>query len=134
MRGFCRYTKKNLYKHIVFKQHHNSFYDRNDILDLLIQAALKNTCLESASELIKKDIKRPKPSAESVLRYIAKFDESEVSTMFQRTFGYVFKNAKNMGVFKRSVDISIDYHDQHYYGDSNDVFVVEGKPDHGTIH
>jgi len=134
LRGFCRYTKRKLFKHIQFHQHHNAYYDRTDILDLLTKAALDNVCLESASKTIKDALKRPKPSADSVLRYIAKFEESEILEMFQRTSGYLFKVAKSKKVFKREVDIAIDYHDQHYYGDKNDVHVVEGKTDRGTIH
>lgn len=134
LKEFCRYAKTKLLKHIVFKQHHNAHYDKSDILDLLIQSSLTNTCLESASDTIKDSLKRPKPSADTVLRYIAKFTELETITMFQRTYGYLFKIARKLEVFKRRVDVAIDCHDMHYYGDKNDLHVVEGKPDRGTVH
>ncbi|HLG25038.1 MAG TPA: transposase [Candidatus Nanoarchaeia archaeon] len=134
LKEFCKYVKKKLLKHVKFKQHYNAFYDKNDIIDVLTHSALTNSCLESASKTIKDSVKRQKPSADSVLRYIAKFDQEEILTMFQRTFGYTFKVARKLGVFKRPVDIAIDFHDMHYYGDENDNYVVEGKPDRGTFH
>ncbi|MBI2559057.1 transposase [Candidatus Woesearchaeota archaeon] len=134
LKEFCRYTKKKLLKHVQFKQHHNAYYDKNDIIDLLTHSALTNSCLESASKTIKDSIKRQKPSADTVLRYLAKFEQEEILTTFQRTFGYTFKVAKKMRVFQRPVDIAIDFHDMHYYGNENDNFVVEAKPDRGTLH
>lgn len=134
LKEFCKYAKKKLFKHIVFKQHHNAIFDRTNILEVLLNGAITDSCLESASKTIKDKLTRKTPSADSILRYIAKFSEQETLLMFQRTYGYIFKLGRKLRIFNRPVDVAIDCHDIHYYGDKNDLHIVEGKPDKGTVH
>ncbi len=134
LKRYGGYVRRNLLRHISFPQRHNARYHKNDILDVLLHAQSENVCLETASKTIQSVAKTDKPSADSVLRYLGKLEQTKVLDMFQRTNGYIFKVAKKYGVFRREVDIAVDFQDVHFYGSKNLPYVVETKMDRGTGH
>ena len=72
-----------------------------------------------------------------MLYHFSKFNSiKKIREMFISIFDVIFEfSKKNYKLLsKRKVNIAYDIHKIPYYGDKNDVYVKEGKPDRGTSH
>ena len=130
--------KKLVYPQIEIKLRHNAKLTTKDLLDVLVHVAYSHDFTTNGSNVFQElyqDIKAP--SGDLMLYHFSKFDSVEkIRDMFISIFDVIFNFAKqNYKLLnRRKVDIAYDIHKIPYYGDKNDPFVVEGKPERGTSH
>ncbi len=136
IRELCRFVKKKIYPHINLNLHHNTIYKKKNFLDLLVHIAMTKDFTENGSKTFKETTTHKVPDADTLLYHIKKYEDIKaVEEMFVKVFEVVYKIAKKANVFqKRKVDVAIDFTDWFYYGDKNDLMVVEREPERGTSH
>ena len=129
----CRLAKRKIYPHIKLDIKHNSVYKKNNFLDLLVHVGITNDFAENGSKTLGQ--KGKTPSADAFLYHVKKYKSmEEVKQTFQKAFEVIWKLTKAAELFKgrKPVNVAIDFHDWHYFGDKNTPMVVETKPDRGT--
>ena len=130
--------KKLVYPQIDIKLRHNAKFTTKDLLDVLVHIAYSHDFTTNGSNTFQElypDLKVP--TGDLMLYHFSKFNSVEkVKEMFISIFDVIFNFAKqNYKLLnRRKVNIAYDTHKIPYYGDKNDPFVTEGKPERGTNH
>lgn len=129
----CKLTKRKIYPHIKLDIRHNSIYNKRNFLDLLVHVGITNDFAENGSKTLNQ--RSRSPSADAFLYHVKKYKSiEEIKQTFCKAFDVIWRLAKAGEIFKdrKPVDVAIDFHDWHFYGDRNAPMVVETKPDRGT--
>jgi len=138
LKEVTKLVKKLVFPQIKIKQHHNTIFNVNELLNVLVHVAYTHDFAHNGAETYSFDNGIEKhPSSHVMLHHFRKFDDiNKLKLMFRNIFDIVFKFAKkNYNLLnRRKLDIAIDVHDIPYYGDKNDDYVMEGKQDRGTTH
>jgi len=136
-----RLCKDLVYPNIDFERRHNTVHAKSDLLDALVLAASHEKCTKGGCELFEENTApaRRTPASNTILYHIRNLNRNgngraKIKEMFDLALRNTLSVGRRAGAFKRRMDIAIDLHDQHYYGDKNDFMVVEGKYDRGTNH
>ncbi|MEK6922765.1 MAG: transposase, partial [Nanoarchaeota archaeon] len=131
-------VKKLIYPQIQIKLRHNAKFTTKDLLDVLVHIAYSHDFTTNGSSTFQElNPNVNAPSGDLMLHHFSKFNSIEqIKEMFISIFDLIFNFAKNNYKFlnRRKVNIAYDIHKIPYYGDKNDPFVVEGKPERGTSH
>ncbi|MBN2331389.1 MAG: transposase [Candidatus Aenigmarchaeota archaeon] len=131
-----RVLKREIFPNLDFPLKSKAKYDKMHFLDLLAYVAYENVCANQGSKLMKEDanFNGRVPHSRTLMGYLKLLDKREIELMFINSFEKVFKIAKMQGFFNREVDVAIDFTDWLYYGDKNDLGVMEGQTKQGTSH
>ena len=131
-------VKKLVYPQIDIKIKENGKFTTKDLLDVLVHVAQTHDFTHDGSVTFKELNQEAKsPSSWTMLHHFNKFNSKEkIQNMFDKVLEVIFNYAKeNYNILKRrKLDIAIDIHKIPYYGDKNDPYVIEGKPERGTSH
>jgi len=146
VRKICKLAEKHVFSVLkISSDYHNSKYSNEDMLNLLLHAALSSDFAENASKTLRES--RPSwsvPDADTLLyhiKYHTKYGErkkertkEEVERMFIKAFDAIFKMAKrqNPKLFEGKKDVAIDFTDWLFYGKPDTQMVVGTKPTRGT--
>ncbi|MAH07588.1 hypothetical protein CMI38_05065 [Candidatus Pacearchaeota archaeon] len=131
-------VKKLVYPQIDLKIKENGKFTTKDLLDVLVHIAQTHDFTHDGSVTFKELNPESKaPTSWTMLYHFSKFnDKNKIQDMFDKVLEVIFNYAKqNYNILKRrKLDIAIDIHKIPYYGDKNDPYVTEGKPERGTSH
>jgi len=146
IKKICRVAEKHIFPLInISSEYHNPKYSNEDMLNLLLHAAMTNDFAEDASNTLKES--RPNwnvPNADTLLyhiKYHTKYgkekkerSKEEIERIFINAFDTIFKMAKkhNPKLFKGKKDVAIDFTDWLFYGKSDTEMVTGTKPTRGT--
>jgi putative transposase len=119
-RQIIRLVRSKIYPQIKLKLHHNTQYSSDDLLDLLVHAAMTHDFTENSSNTLKLQ-KEKSPSADTLLYHIKKYSRGEINEMFEKCFERMFDLAKSYIRFSKPLDVAIDVTDQPYYGEYTDM-------------
>ena len=148
MKKICRLAEKKIFSLInISSEHHNLKYSVEDMLNLLLHAAMTNDFAENASKTLKElHPNRRIPDADTLfyhIKYHTKYggekkerSKEEIMQIFINAFDTIFKIAKkrNPKLFKGKKDVAIDFTDWLFYGDGDTEMVTGTKPTRGTHH
>jgi len=133
-REVCRFTKKKLLPFLKLHQHDNAMFTKKDIIDLIIKVGLERKCAEDISNTLRHTGHRV-PQADTLLYHLKKYQSiKEIQNMFITLFEIVWETARKANLFRRKVDIAVDFTEWYFYGDPNASMVVGKKPDRGATH
>tara|TARA_Y100000310_G_C20632994_1_gene789637 strand:- start:233 stop:1795 length:1563 start_codon:yes stop_codon:yes gene_type:complete len=131
-------VKKLVYPQIDLKIKENGKFTTKDLLDVLVHIAQTHDFTHDGSVTYKEINPESKaPTSWTMLYHFSKFNnKNKIQEMFDKVLEVIFNYAKqNYNILKRrKLDIAIDIHKVPYYGDKNDPYVTEGKPEKGTSH
>ncbi len=131
-------VKKLVYPQIQIKLRHNAKFTIKDLLDVLVHIAYSHDFTTNGSNTFQELNKdKQAPSGDLMLYHFSKLQSVDnINEMFISIFDIIFNFAKqNYKLLNiRKVNIAYDIHKIPYYGDKNDPYIVEGKPDRGTTH
>jgi len=129
-----RIFKKRFTSVIDLNLHQNSIYTKKDFIDLFLHMIFTGDYAESGSETLKQ--KRMKtPDADTFLYHLKNFQNiGQIQRMYQTYFEMIWESARKANMFRKPVDVAIDFTDWFFYGDKNAPMVVEKKPERGTTH
>jgi putative transposase len=125
-------VQKVVVPNLKLKTHHNCKYSYNDFFKLLTYAGINNGCAEGSANNLNFYSGDGCPNGDTLLYHLKKFDTSELLESYEKITDQVISMAKKHGLLKGPVDVAIDFTDQLYYGDKNDLMVVGTKPQKGT--
>ncbi|MBU2589813.1 MAG: hypothetical protein KKB39_03545 [Nanoarchaeota archaeon] len=131
-------VKKLVYPQIDIKIKENGKFTTKDLLDVLVHVAYSHDFTTNGSSTfweLYPDAKAP--SGDLMLYHFSKLQSvDKIKEMFISIFDVIFNFTKqNYKLLnRRKVDIAFDVHKIPYYGDKNDRYVIEGKPERGTSH
>ena len=75
------------------------------------------------------------PNGDTLLYHLKNYRSiDQIQEMFRIIFDIIFETARRYNMFKKPVDIAIDFTEWLFYGDKNAPMVVEKKPERGTTH
>lgn len=129
-----RLFKKRFSSVIDLNIHHNAIYTKKDFIDLFLHMIFTGDYAENGSETLRQ--KRNKtPNADTFLYHLKNYKNMEqIQRMYQTYFEMIWESAKKANMFRKPVDVAIDFTDWFFYGDKNAPMVVEKKPERGTTH
>lgn len=134
-----RTMKGIIYSILELPAHHNYQWRSEVILDVVVKAKRRGSCIEDAVKSINRrclsvhGIKLPKaPTAHTVFNRIKKVSTKEWIERFEKANDRLLKIAKRRRVFKGLVDLAVDLHDVPFYGNKNTRGVVGTKRKKGT--
>ncbi|MCK5260549.1 MAG: transposase [Thermoplasmatales archaeon] len=129
-----RMFKKRFSSVIDLNIHHNAIYTKKDFIDLILHMIWTGDYAESGSETLKQ--KRNKtPDADTFLYHLKNYQNiGQIQRMYQTYFEMIWESARKANMFRKPVDVAIDFTDWFFYGDKNAPMVVEKKPERGTTH
>lgn len=138
LREASKLVKRLVYPQVDIKIKENGKFTTKDLLDVLVHVAYSHDFTTNGS-LVFQELNQDKniPSGDLMLYHFSKFNSiKKIREMFISIFDVIFEfSKKNYKLLsKRKVNIAYDIHKIPYYGDKNDVYVKEGKPDRGTSH
>ncbi len=129
-----RMFKKRFTSVIDLNIHHNAIYTKKDFIDLILHMIFTSNYAECGSETLKKDREKT-PDADTFLYHLKNYKNiGQIQRMFQSYFEMIWESAKKANMFRKPVDVAIDFTDWFFYGDKNAPMVVEKKPERGTTH
>lgn len=129
-----RMFKKRFTSVIDLNIHHNAIYTKKDFIDLILHMIFTDNYAECGSETLKKD-RNKTPNADTFLYHLKNYQNiGQIQRMYQTYFEMIWESAKKANMFRKPVDVAIDFTDWFFYGDKNAPMVVEKKPERGTTH
>jgi putative transposase len=129
-----RMFKKRFSSVIDLNIHQNAIYSKNDFIDLILHMIFTGDYAENGSETLKQKRNRT-PNADTFLYHLKNYKNiGQIQRMYQTYFEMIWESAKKANMFRRPVDVAIDFTDWFFYGDRNAPMVVEKKPERGTTH
>lgn len=129
----CKLFKKRITPFIKIKQHHNTKYPKQELLNLLLHLGLTQDFAENGSKVYR-EIRRHGPDADTLLYHLKKYDNlGELQKMFENVSEVVWNMARQANLFdpRKKLDVAIDTTEWFYYG-RNGVMVTSKKPERGT--
>ena len=131
-------VKKLIYPQIKIKLRHNAKFSTRDLLDVLVHVAYSHDFTTNGSTIFQELYPDKKaPSGDLMLHHFSKLNSIEqINIMFEAIFDIIFNFAKqNYKLLnRRKLNIAYDIHKIPYYGNKNDPYITEGKPERGTSH
>jgi hypothetical protein len=135
-----RRIKRIVYPFLELPGRHNLQWTSTEILDIVVQAGKRNTCLEdtvNSLNLLKPKIVRgivvpSYPNAKTVFRRTKKVDTREWIRKYEEANRKLLESAVKARVFRGWVDLAIDIHDIPFYGKRNTRGIVGTKRKLGT--
>jgi len=132
-RETCKLFKKRVSPFINLKQSHNTIYNKNTLIDLLIHLGLTQDFAENGSKIFR-ELKKKGPDADTLFYHLKKYDNiKELQVMFTRVFEVIWNMARQANIIDRrkKLDVAIDYTEWPYYGKPAKM-VTGKKPERGT--
>ncbi|MBU0498241.1 MAG: transposase [Candidatus Thermoplasmatota archaeon] len=126
--------KKRFTQVINLNLHHNTRYNKQDFIDLLLHMCKTRDFAENGSHALKVT-KECVPKGETLLYHLKNYrNTDQIKQMFTLIFEMNWEIARKKKMFDRPVDVGIDFTDIPFYGDKNADMIVEKKPGAGTTH
>ncbi len=128
-RFVTRIIKGKTYSHLGLPVHHNYTWSTEDILDVVLEASIRNSCIEDASNSL--NLRKPKivgesgievestPNGDTVLRRIKKISTAEWMEKFLKCNHELLKAIKKARVLTGIVWCAIDITSWMFYGDKS---------------
>ena len=144
-RDACRYVtriiKNKTYKYLELPVHHNYTWDSEDILDVVVEATVRHSCIEDASNSL--NLRKPRkiknlsemesrPNGDTVLRRIKKVSTVEWMDRFSKANHNLLKALVKARVFQGFVWAALDITPWMFYGDKNTSGVMGTKRQKGS--
>lgn len=120
-----------LKEHLGVRLHHNAKYTQEELLRLLVHAAMRKISIEEASAQQK--MLTQAPSADAVQYH---FEKKDVETLEQELDSLIYENVaefRRRRLFGVPRDVAIDFHPVPYYGEPK-AWVMAGKHERGTSY
>ncbi|MBU7037973.1 MAG: hypothetical protein HXS52_08575 [Theionarchaea archaeon] len=135
-----RKIKRIVYPFLELPGRHNLQWTSGEILDVVVQAGKRNTCLEdtvNSLNLLKPKIVRgivvpSYPTSDTVFNRAKKVDTREWINRYEEANRKLLESAVKARVFKGWVDLAIDIHDIPFYGKRNTRGIIGTKRKLGT--
>ncbi len=129
-----RMFKKRFSSVIDLNIHRNAIYTKNEFINLILHMCFTQDFAENGSKTSK--LQRSKtPDADTFLYHLKNYKNiGQIQRMYQSYFEMIWESAKKANMFRKPVDVAIDFTDWFFYGDKNAPMVVEKKPERGTTH
>jgi hypothetical protein len=135
-----RKIKRIVYPFLELPGRHNLQWTSTEILDVVVQAGKRNTCLEytvNSLNLLKPRIVRgiavpSAPTSDTVFNRAKKVDTREWIERYEEANRKLLESAVKARVFRGWVDLAIDIHDIPFYGKKNTRGIVGTKRKLGT--
>lgn len=134
LRRIRKFIKKKIFPLVWTETKYNAVFKRGDFLDLLLHMGLTHCFAEGGSQTLNLTKAERVPDSDTLLYHLKKYTRTEIEDAYQQVFDIINAIAKKNGLFKRKVDVAIDYTDDLYYGDKNDDMVVAVQPKDGTSY
>jgi putative transposase len=129
-----RMFKKRFSSVIDLNLHHNVIYSKKDFIDLFLHMIFTGDYAENGSETLRQKRNRV-PNADTFLYHLKNYKNiGQIQRMYQTYFEMIWESARKANMFRKPVDVAIDFTDWFFYGDKNAPMVVEKKPERGTTH
>jgi hypothetical protein len=135
-----RKIKRIVYPFLELPERHNLQWTSPEILDVVVQAGKRNTCLEDTVNSL--NLLRPRivrgiavpshPNAKTVFRRAKKVDTRGWIRKYEEANRKLLESAVKARVFRGWVDLAIDIHDIPFYGKKNTRGIVGTKRKLGT--
>ncbi|MCD6571762.1 MAG: transposase [Thermoplasmata archaeon] len=133
-REICRFFKRRVSSFLNLNLHHNTVYSKNTFLDLLIHMCMTNDFAENGSKTFIEQ-RKAGPNGDTLLYHLKNYQNiDQLQRMFKTIFEVIFETARKSNMFKKPVDVAIDFTEWFFYGDKNATMVAEKKPERGTTH
>lgn len=140
LRYVARVIKEKTYKYLELPSHHNYKWNSEDILDVVLDATIRHSCIEDTSTSL--NLRKPRkineievesvPDGDTVLRRIQKVPTVEWTKRFEKANKDVLKALVKARVFTTSVWLALDITPVPFYGDKNTPGVMGTKRVKGT--
>jgi len=131
----CKLIKKRFSPFIDFKLRHNTVYQKNQFIDLMLHMGMTRDFAENGSKTLKELKDNKTPDADTLLYHIKNHNNlKEIQRMYLTLFEILWTMIKQSNTIdiQRQYDVAIDYTEWFYYGDRSTPMVVGKKPERGT--
>ncbi|MEF8879596.1 MAG: transposase [Candidatus Thermoplasmatota archaeon] len=131
----CKLIKKRFSPFIDFKLRHNTVYQKNQFIDLMLHMGMTRDFAENGSKTLNELREDKSPNADTLLYHIKNHNDlREIQRMYLTLFEILWEMTKQTNVIdlRKSYDVAIDYTEWFYYGDRSTPMVVGKKPERGT--
>ena len=135
--GFDSILMKHLPKLFCFEVKLNSLYHKQDYISLLVKASILNSFAEGTGNVSRKLLLGGGrlPTGETALSYFKTIDRFELQSVVGIVIEDQLTELKRIGLLDKPVPIAFDWHDQMFYGDSENADMVNGtKPKEGSSY
>jgi len=114
-----------------FGRARNAHYERDAFLELQSHLGLSHSAAESGTDLFTDDTERDTgaPDADTHLYNIKRLDRDEIEKMVNEAIGRMVREAKHHLQFDRPAEVAIDMTYVAYYGERDELEMVQGTPD-----
>ena len=141
-RYVTRILKDKTYKYLELPVHHNYVWDSEDILDVVLEATVRNSCIEDASNSL--NLRKPRkieslgieiesrPNGDTVLRRIKKVSTVEWMDRFSKANHDLLKVLVKARVLTGFVWVALDITPWMFYGDKSTSGVMGTKRQKGS--
>jgi putative transposase len=131
----CKLIKKRFSPFIDFKLRHNTIYQKNQFIDLMLHMGMTRDFAENGSKTLKELKDNKTPDADTLLYHIKNHNDlREIQRMYLTLFEILWTMIKQSNTIdiQKTYDVAIDYTEWFYYGDRSTPMVVGKKPEKGT--
>jgi hypothetical protein len=129
--GFDSMLMKYLPRLFCFEVKLNSIYCKQDYISLLVKASILNSYAEGTGNVSRKLLLGGvrSPTGETALSYFKMIDRFELQSVVGIVIEDQLDELKSIGLLNNPVPIAFDWHDQMFYGKSENADMVNGtKP------
>jgi hypothetical protein len=131
----CKLIKKRFSPFIDFKLRHNTVYQKNQFIDLMLHMGMTRDFAENGSKTLNELRIDKGPNADTLLYHIKNHNDlREIQRMYLTLFEILWTMIKQSNTIdiQKTYDVAIDYTEWFYYGDRSTSMVVGKKPERGT--
>ncbi len=131
----CKLIKKRFSPFIDFKLRHNTVYQKNQFIDLMLHMGMTRDYAENGSKTLNELREDKSPNADTLLYHIKNHNDlREIQRMYLTLFEILWTMIKQSNTIdiQKTYDVAIDYTEWFYYGDRSTPMVVGKKPERGT--
>ncbi len=134
-REIARLFKKRFAPFINLNLKNNTFYKKNQFIDLLIHMGQTRDFAENGNKTFKELRPIGCPDADTLLYHLKNYPNyKDVHRMFITLFEVVWDMARTANIFdmRKRYDVAIDFTEWYFYGDKSTFMVVGKEPKDGT--
>ncbi len=131
----CKLIKKRFSPFIDFKLRHNTVYQKNQFINLMLHMGMTRDFAENGSKTLNEIREDKSPNADTLLYHIKNHNDlKEIQRMYLTLFEILWTMIKQSNTIdiQKQYDVAIDYTEWFYYGDRSTPMVVGKKPERGT--
>ena len=144
IRHVTRLLKKKVYKYLDLPVRHNCQWSSESILDLVLYATVRNSCIEDASNSL--NLRKPRkfkgcdveiesvPNGDTVLRRIQKIGTEEWMERFEKANTDLLRPFKKAKEFSGFTWLSLDITPVNFFGNKNTRGIMGKKREGGTSY